>query len=56
MIDLINNEDLSVWKDYLTYHAINGNSRLLSEEIFNTSFAFMERVKWSARATSTLDD
>jgi len=40
MIDLINNEDLSVWKDYLTYHAINGNAGLLSEEIFNTNFAF----------------
>jgi len=40
MIDLINNENLSVWKDYLTYHAINGNAGLLSEDIFNTSFAF----------------
>lgn len=40
MIDLINNEDISVWKDYLTYHAINGNAGLLSEDIFNTSFAF----------------
>lgn len=40
MIELINNEDLAVWKDYLTYHAISGNAGLLSEDIFNTRFAF----------------
>ncbi|QDP01605.1 M13 family metallopeptidase [Thalassotalea sp. PS06] len=40
MIELINNEDLAVWKDYLTYHAISGNASLLSEDIYNTNFAF----------------
>ncbi|MFC3033045.1 M13 family metallopeptidase [Pseudoalteromonas fenneropenaei] len=40
MIALINQEDLAVWKDYLTYHALSGNADLLSEEIFNTNFAF----------------
>ncbi|WP_372761675.1 M13 family metallopeptidase [Pseudoalteromonas sp.] len=40
MIELINQEDLKVWKDYLTYHAINGNAGLLSEDVFNTRFAF----------------
>jgi len=40
MIELINQEDLAVWKDYLTYHAISGNANLLSEDIFNTNFAF----------------
>lgn len=40
MISLINNEDINVWKDYLTYHAIRGNASLLSEDIFNTHFAF----------------
>lgn len=40
MITLINQEDLAVWKDYLTYHALSGNAELLSEEIFNTNFAF----------------
>ncbi|MEL0639268.1 M13 family metallopeptidase [Pseudoalteromonas aliena] len=40
MIELINQEDIAVWKDYLTYHAISGNAGLLSEDIFNTNFAF----------------
>ncbi|RZG04813.1 M13 family peptidase [Pseudoalteromonas sp. CO348] len=40
MIALINSEDLAVWKDYLTYHAISGNASLLSEDIFNTNFEF----------------
>ncbi|MGO3301194.1 MAG: M13 family metallopeptidase, partial [Pseudoalteromonas sp.] len=40
MIELINQEDLEVWKDYLTYHALSGNASLLSEEVFNTNFAF----------------
>ncbi|EGI73466.1 putative peptidase M13 family protein [Pseudoalteromonas distincta] len=40
MIELINQEDIAVWKDYLTYHAISGNAGLLSEEVFNTNFAF----------------
>ncbi|WP_448568684.1 M13-type metalloendopeptidase [Thalassotalea ganghwensis] len=40
MIELINNEDLSIWKDYLTYHAISNNASLLSEDIFNANFKF----------------
>lgn len=40
MIALINQEDLAVWKDYLTYHAISSNAELLSEDVFNTNFAF----------------
>lgn len=40
MITLINQEDLAVWKDYLTYHALSSNAELLSEEVFNTNFAF----------------
>ncbi|TKB45642.1 M13 family metallopeptidase [Thalassotalea mangrovi] len=40
MIELINHEDLAVWKDYLTYHAISGNASLLSEDIYNANFAF----------------
>jgi len=43
MIELINQEDIAVWKDYLTYHAISGNAGLLSEEVFNTNFAFFGR-------------
>ena len=40
MIELINQEDIAVWKDYLTYHTISGNAGLLSEDVFNTNFAF----------------
>lgn len=40
MIALINSEDINVWKDYLTFHAIRGNASLLSEEIFNNNFEF----------------
>ncbi|GHF85944.1 M13 family metallopeptidase [Thalassotalea marina] len=40
MIDLINNEELSVWKDYMTYHTISNNSGLLSEEIYAANFKF----------------
>lgn len=40
MIKLINSEDINVWKDYLAYHALSGNASLLSEDVFNTNFAF----------------
>lgn len=40
MIGLINNEDLSVWKDYMTYHTISNNSGLLSEDIYAANFKF----------------
>ncbi|WP_371188106.1 M13 family metallopeptidase [Thalassotalea maritima] len=40
MIALINSEDLSVWKDYLTFHALRANADLLSEDVFNSYFAF----------------
>ncbi|USD27280.1 M13 family metallopeptidase [Pseudoalteromonas sp. SCSIO 43201] len=40
MIDLVNKEDLAVWKDYLTFHTISGNAGLLSEEVFNANFEF----------------
>ncbi|WP_371376758.1 M13 family metallopeptidase [Thalassotalea aquiviva] len=40
MIELVNNEDIAIWKDYLTFHAISGNADLLSEDIFNADFEF----------------
>lgn len=40
VIELINNERLDVWKDYLTYHAISNNASLLSEEIYAANFEF----------------
>jgi putative endopeptidase len=40
MIGLINQQPLSVWQDYLTFHTVTNNAGLLSEDIFNTNFAF----------------
>lgn len=40
MIELINNEPLDVWKNYLTYHAISNNAGLLSEDIYLANFNF----------------
>tara|TARA_R110001583_G_scaffold66471_4_gene191002 strand:- start:227 stop:2296 length:2070 start_codon:yes stop_codon:yes gene_type:complete len=40
IIDLINQQPLNVWQDYLTYHTVSNNAGLLSEDIFNTNFAF----------------
>jgi putative endopeptidase len=44
MIALINETPLDVWKDYLSYHLVSGNSGLLSEEIYNANFAFYGTV------------
>jgi putative endopeptidase len=40
MIDLINKEELNVWRDYLTYHTISENAALLSEPIYASNFDF----------------
>ncbi|KIO38326.1 M13 family metallopeptidase [Shewanella sp. cp20] len=40
MIKLINNEALTVWQDYLTFHAVSDNAELLSDEIYTTYFDF----------------
>ncbi|WP_286269512.1 M13 family metallopeptidase [Thalassotalea hakodatensis] len=40
MISLINDEELSVWKDYMTYHTISNNSSLLAEDIYAANFKF----------------
>ncbi len=40
MIALINEQPLDVWKDYMTYHAINSNAGLLSDDIYMASFNF----------------
>jgi len=40
MIKLVNGQPLSVWKDYLRYHAISNNSDMLSEEVYLNNFAF----------------
>jgi len=40
MIALINQEELSVWQDYLTFHTISGNAGVLPEDIYAANFAF----------------
>jgi putative endopeptidase len=40
MIKLVNEEDLSVWKNYLLYHAISNNSGMLPEPIYLANFEF----------------
>ena len=40
MIALVNQEELSVWQDYLTFHTISGNAGLLPENIYAANFAF----------------
>ncbi len=40
VIGLINETSLDVWKEYLSYHLISGNSSLLSEEIYQANFEF----------------
>jgi len=44
MIELINEQPLDTWKDYLAYHLVAGNSGLLSEQIYNDNFAFYGTV------------
>ncbi|MDE2408363.1 MAG: M13 family metallopeptidase [Xanthomonadaceae bacterium] len=44
VIDVINATPLSVWRDYLSFHAIDGNADLLSSEIDQASFEFNGKV------------
>ncbi|WP_137227076.1 M13 family metallopeptidase [Shewanella sp. MEBiC00475] len=44
MIGLINQQPLNVWQDYLTFHTITNNADLLSEDIFNSNFAFYGKI------------
>lgn len=40
VISIINNTDLQIWKDYLTYHTVSNNSSLLSEDVYMANFDF----------------
>lgn len=40
LVNLINNEPLDVWKDYLTYNMIRNNGSVLSEAIDTANFDF----------------
>ena len=44
VIDVINTTPLATWRDYLTFHAIDGNASLLSTQIDQASFAFNGKV------------
>ena len=43
-IELVNNQALADWKAYLTYHTISNNASMLSEDIYNTNFAFFGTI------------
>ncbi|MBY6223666.1 M13 family metallopeptidase [Ferrimonas balearica] len=40
MIELIGNEPLAVWQDYLTFHTISNNAGFLTDEIYDANFRF----------------
>lgn len=44
VIAVIDATPLSVWRDYLTFHAIDGNAELLSSEIDQAAFEFNGKV------------
>ncbi|MBN8261210.1 MAG: M13 family metallopeptidase [Xanthomonadales bacterium] len=44
VIDVIDATPLATWRDYLAFHAIDGNAGLLSREIDDASFAFNGKV------------
>ncbi len=44
VIDVIDATPLSTWRDYLAFHAIDGNAGFLSREIDDASFAFNGKV------------
>lgn len=44
VVDLIASTPLPVWRDYLTFHAVDGNADLLSSEIDAASFDFHGKV------------
>jgi predicted metalloendopeptidase len=62
VIEIINDTDLSTWRDYLSFHAIDNHAGLLSEEIDQASFAFNGKVlsgqqaqkEWWKRAVATI--
>ncbi|MCO5055901.1 M13 family metallopeptidase [Thermomonas sp.] len=44
VIALIDATPLATWRDYLTFHAVDGNASLLSREIDDAAFAFNGKV------------
>ncbi|HEY0503709.1 MAG TPA: M13 family metallopeptidase [Lysobacter sp.] len=50
VLDVIAATPLPVWRDYLAFHAIDGNAELLSREIDEASFQFNGKVLAGAKA------
>ena len=50
VIDVINATPLATWRDYLAFHAIDGNAGFLSREIDDASFAFNGKVLGGQKA------
>lgn len=44
VIKVVNQEPLTVWKDYLIYHTISNHASLLSDEIYKADFAFFGTI------------
>ena len=44
VIDIVNNTPLATWRDYLAFHAIDGNAGLLSKQIDDAAFEFNGKV------------
>lgn len=44
VIEIINETPMEAWQNYLTYHAISGNSGFLSDDIYLANFAFYGTV------------
>ena len=44
LIDLMYNEPVEVWKDYLSYHMISNNGSVLSEQVDDENFRFWAGV------------
>jgi putative endopeptidase len=50
VIDVIDATPLATWRDYLAFHAIDGNAGLLSSEIDNAAFEFNGKVLGGQKA------
>ncbi|QNU14033.1 M13 family metallopeptidase [Thermomonas sp. XSG] len=50
VIDIVNATPLATWRDYLAFHAVDGNADLLSSEIDAASFEFNGKVLGGQKA------
>lgn len=50
VIDIVNATPLSTWRDYLAFHAVDGNAELLSSQIDQAAFEFNGKVLGGQKA------